>query len=123
MEQKKPKFEVGQEVSMSRPTLYGESKGVITQSTKLFKCVRKVYADGRSYPEHNGLVQEERHIDSICLPHRFDGNTLEVDHPQSDYGTFIQKAFTAVYEFYGYAYTVKTEKINTVYSERQLRKI
>lgn len=122
MKQKKAKFEIGQKVNMSTKTLYGEVEGVIVERTKIYKVVTRI-SNGRSFPETNGLVHEERRIDSICLPYRFDGNTLEIDYPEKDYGSFIQKAFTTISEFYGYSYTIKTPKMLTSYSERQLRKI
>lgn len=123
MKQKEPKFEIGDKVSMSRATLYGEKEGVIIAFDKNYKAVRKIYGDGRVLQEFDGLVQEEGHIKNIRLPYRFDGVTLEVDYPETDYGTFIQKAYTSIYEFCGYSYTVKTDKILTCYSERQLKKI
>jgi len=122
MKQKEAKFEIGQKVNMSTKTLYGEVEGVIVDITRTYKVVSKVI-NGNSFFETNGLVHEERHIHSICLPYRFDGNTLEIDYPQKDYGSFVQKAFTTISEFYGYSYTVKTPKMRTSYSERQLRKI
>jgi hypothetical protein len=122
MKQKEAKFEIGQKVTMSSKTLYGEVEGVIIERTKIYKVVTRI-SNGRSFHETNGLVHEERHIHSICLPYRFDGNTLEIDYPQKDYGSFVQKAFTTISEFCGYSYTIKTPKMLTSYSERKLRKI
>lgn len=122
MKQKEPKFEIGQKVSLSAPTLYGETQGIIVERTRDYKAVTRI-SNGHSFPEIDGLVHEERHIKNICLPYRFDGNTLEIDYPEADYGSFVQKAFTTISEFCGYSYTIKTPKMRTSYYERQLRKI
>lgn len=125
MKQKEPKFAEGDKVSMHRKTLYGETEGVIVEVTKAFRVVRRIYSGGRAIPEHDGLVTLERDIKqgNYKLPYRFDGVTLEVDFPESDYGSFVQKAYTSVSEFFEYCYTVKTKEMLTIYSERQLKKI
>lgn len=120
MKQKNPKFEIGDKVSMKSKTLYGENVGVVQEITKVFKAVTRV-RNGNSFDEIDGLVHFEKEIGGIRLPYRFDGVTLEIDYPQQDFGGFIQKAFTTISEFNGYAYTIKTDKMLTVYSERQLK--
>lgn len=118
MKQKEPKFEIGQKVSLSSPTLYGETQGVIVERTRCYKVVARVY-NGYSIPETNGLLHDERDIPSICLPYRFDGNTLEIDYPETNWG----KACTMVSEFYGYSYSIKTAQMLSLYPERALREI
>lgn len=118
-----PAFKVGDEVELCVKTLYGEDRGIIVEVDRTFRDVRKIYENNKVLEEYDGLVHEERHIKNCVLPYRFDGVTLEIDYPQADYGTFIQKAFTSVAEFHGYCYVVQSEKMRTSFSQRHLIKI
>lgn len=55
----------------------------------------------------DGLLTMEDTIKSIALDYEFDGYTLKVKHPEHDYGSWIQKAYTRVAILHGYVYTVK----------------
>lgn len=114
---KQPKFKVGDSVKMRTKTLYGEKEGVITRIEKVFS---EVYEDGTF--NSDGLMTLESTIDSISIPYTFDGETLVVEYPETDYGSFIMKARKRVSKFSGYSYCVKTEKMNTIYPERSLSK-
>jgi hypothetical protein len=102
-----PKFSVGQRVRMVRPNLYGETEGVIVRVERNFKS-------------ESGLVTMESTIKSIQLPYRFNGERLEVDHPEQDLGGFIQKAYTHVSVFSGYSYCVEAGSLRSIYPERAL---
>jgi hypothetical protein len=115
---KQPKFKIGDKVSMRRKTLYGETEGEIIELGKDFQELDR-YGNFMK----GGLVMSEREIKYISLPFKFDGETLTIDYPQRDFGSFILKAVTTEYKFSGYSYTVKTPKINTLYYEKSLRKI
>lgn len=115
---KQPKFKIGDKVSMRRKTLYGETEGEIVEFGKDFQEI-----DRYGNFKQGGLVISEREINSIKLPFKFDGETLTIDYPQGDYGSFIWKAVTIEYKFSGYSYSVKTPKMLTLYAEKSLRKI
>ena len=115
---KQPKFKIGDNVSMRRKTMYGETEGEITAVDREFL---ETYSNGSF--NSRGLMQSERHIETIKLPYTFDGETLTIEHPQRDFGTFILKAVTMVYKFKSYSYVVKTPRINTLYLEGSLKKI
>ena len=115
---KQPKFKIGDKVSMRRKTLYGETEGEIIEFGKDFQEI-----DRYGNFKQGGLIMSEREINSIKLPFKFDGETLMIDYPQGDYGSFILKAVTIEYKFSGYSYSVKTPKMLTLYLEKSLRKI
>ena len=114
---KQPKYKVGDAVQMKRKTLYGETTGEITRVEKVFQ---EVDAHGNFDPD--GLATLESTIESIAVPYTFDGETLTVESPQMDCGNIIIKARTRVSKFKGYAYSVKSPKMNTIYSEGSLKK-
>ena len=108
---KQPKFKIGDKVTLKTPSLYNERSGVIT-------AVEKVYKD-----VNGTLCHRESDINSISIPYRFDGITLEIDYPETVFSNFTQHAYTKISKFYGYSYTVKTEKMNCIYSERGIIKL
>lgn len=75
--------------------------------------VHKAFAetDSSGAFRKGGLVTDERDIPTICIPHRFDGETLEVDYPEAKYaGGWSRAAHTVVSKFYGYSYTVRDSR-------------
>lgn len=114
-----PKYSIGQTVKCP-PTLYNEKEGKIVDIEKIFQEVNK---DGTF--NMDGLATLERTIQHCCLPCRFDGKTLEVDHPESTMkltnGTIYHKAYTRVSKFYGYAYTIQTKEMRSLFNEEQIK--
>lgn len=108
---KAPKFKVGQKVAMARPNLYGETVGVITEIQKCYKS------------EDSGLVTFESTIKGIRLPYTFENDVLTVHYPEREDDRFIEKAYTSISRFYGYAVTVKTPKMLTIIQERKVKAI
>lgn len=117
MKNKTPKFSVGDLVKTPK-TLYDETVGIITNIDRLFK---KVYPNGEFDPD--GLVTEEKTIKGIQIPYEFDGETLIVHYPQWETETVIMKAYSETRKFYGYSYTVKSLKMNTLHFEKSLKLI
>jgi len=118
---KSPKFKVGDAVKHPK-TLYDETEGTVVKIDRIFQ---ETYADGTF--NMDGLADIESTIHSCVLPYRFDGKTYEVDFPAETIkctdGTFHRNAYTKVSKFFGYAYTVETPKMRTLFSERSLRKM
>jgi hypothetical protein len=113
----KPEFKVNDKVISKKPTLYGETEGKVTEVGKIF-----MELDSHTGTfKRGGLATEERDIKSIQIPYEFDGETLKVHYPEDDYGQWIEKARTEVSKFYGYAYTVKTPKMLTLFAESSLK--
>jgi hypothetical protein len=113
---KQPKYKVGDKVRMTSKNLYGENEGEITEVEKIFHEL-----DRNGEFKVGGLTTLESTINSIRLPYTFDGETLTIEMPQSDLGEIIIKARTHISKFKGYAYTVKTPKMNTIISESSVR--
>jgi hypothetical protein len=116
---KEPKFKVGDEVNTPK-NLYDETSGEVTQVEKIFQ---EVGDDGKF--DMDGLATLEDTIQSIKLPYKFDGETLNIRIPASTiklrHGEMRENARTRTSKFYGYAYTVTTDKMNSVFSEISLR--
>ena len=96
------KFSIGDTIKFK--TKYGELKsGKITESGD---CLQKLGIDGSIDP--GGLMISTTDIKDIQLNYRYDEilKTLEIDHPATDYGTFILEARTDRYGWVGYGYTV-----------------
>ena len=108
---KNPKFKVGNKVTHPH-TLYNETEGEIVEVERVYAAV---YDNGAFEPR--GLQHLESTIKSIQLPYRFDGKTLEVDMPAD---RFNSMAVTLVSRFHGYAYTVKTPEMRSIFSEKRL---
>jgi len=117
-EKPKAKYVVDDKVEMSSPTLYGEREGVITEVRRMYKRLDKyALAQGSEIFDKKGLVTFEDTIKSICIPYTFDGTYLVVDYGNED--QYIKGKEMS--KFWGWCYTVKTPKMLTVYSERQLK--
>lgn len=119
----KPRFSVGDVVSTPK-NLYNETRGEVTAVERVFQEVHSGgVLDGTFNME--GLATLEKTISSIQIPYEFDEVTLKVHHPASEIklrdGVHKEKAKTRVSKFYGWAYTVTTEKMNSVFSESSLR--
>lgn len=116
---KQPKFKVGDTVNCSR-TLYDETEGVVTEVERVFQDINP---DGSF--DMDGLATLEHTISSIQIPYEFDGETLKVHYPASVIkltdGELRQNAKTRTAKFKSYAYTVRTPKMNTIFSERSLK--
>lgn len=109
----KPKFEIGNRVSHPE-TLYDETKGKIVEVERVYS---ELDEDGNF--EHRGLCTIESTIKSFCVPYTFDGETLVVTMPKSKFTS----GYTRTSKFHHYAYTVKTPKMRTIFSEKSLRRI
>lgn len=110
------KFKAGHNVIMSKPNLYDETKGVITKEHRVFKAFNE--RTGRFEP--GGLCIIESDLKTFSVPYEVIGDTLKVMHPETEYETHIQKACTYVYKLHHWSYTIKSEKISSVYPERLL---
>lgn len=104
---RQPKYNEGETVTMKSPNLYGEKVGVITRVERIYRDLDKY--TGKIDP--HGLSTAEGTISSISLPYEFDGETLVVKYPD---GKERKAIFT------GYAYTIKSAKMNSMYPESGL---
>jgi len=110
-----PKFEIGQKVS-HKSNLVGETDGVIYERERCFRAFDRV--TGRQ----DGMITTESSIDSIAIPHEFDGRRLVVHFPSSNIGEFSQKSVDQVSEFYCWGYSVKSATgFNTLVIEKHLK--
>jgi len=117
-----PKFKDGDKVNMRKKTLYNETEGVIEGTPeRMYQKLGPVGTFQENEVDPHGLVTSEHTIKGIQLTYRFDGVTLEVDYPEHDYGSWIQKAYTSRSKFIGWAYSVRTPKMLTAYSEKSLK--
>jgi hypothetical protein len=114
----KPKYTAGQKVILKKPELYGETKGEIISSERVYQ---EVYEDGTFDPD--GLSTLESTISMCKLPYEFDGLTLKVHYPASvmklTNGELRQNAKTSVSKLKKIAYTIKTAKMCLVVGENQ----
>lgn len=111
--QKKPLFAVGETVNIP-PDLYGKTSGVIYRIGKLFGEV-----ENNRFVAGGGNIEEDT-IKDIQLPYKFDGETLTIDYPETDYTNCIVKAYTNTYKFRCYSYTVAMEKYGVGLKESTL---
>lgn len=113
-----PKFKVGDQV-----TAKSKYNGIIARAT--VENVTRTFSacDANGQFERGGLVTVESDIKSICLPYRFDGETLEVDHPETKFATFTMHAHTHRSRFSGYSYTIRDNATGQRYGmpERKMR--
>lgn len=113
-----PKFKIGDRVSCPK-TLYNEYEGEIIEIDKVFQDINP---DGTF--DRDGLAILESTISFCKIPYEFDGETLKVHYPSSDIklkdGFIHENAKTRISKFSGYAYTVKSTKMSSVFSERNL---
>jgi len=107
-----PKYAIGDTVTCPK-TLYNETEGEIVEVERIFK----EWENGKF--RRGGLCTSEDTIPLGCLPTTFDGVTLVVSYPKSILG----EAKDMVSKFYGYAYTIRTPKGLTVFSEKSLKKL
>lgn len=112
-------FKIGDKVRMKKPNLYNETDGEVSEVVRMYQVVSSV--TGKR--DTRGLITFEDDIKSTQLPYTFDGTTLKVEFPETDYGSWIQKAYTQTSVFAGYAVTVKTPKMLTRCKETSLFKI
>lgn len=110
------KFKIDDKVTMKKKTLYGETEGTVTEVSRYYQALDR---NGNFDP--HGLCKDEAHVKNICLPYRIIEDILEIDHPETDFGSFIQKARTHRYKLNGWYVTVKTPKMNTIYNESSLK--
>lgn len=95
-------FEKGDKVIITS----GQYQGIIGEAVDVTRSYLEVESNGFDFAA-DGLLTLEDTIESIKLDYEFDGYTLKVKHPQQDYGSFIQKAYTRVAKLHGYVYTVR----------------
>jgi len=104
---KQPRYSVGQTLQLKSKTLYDEVQGTVSSIERKYQRISKF--TGKFDP--HGLTTLEGSIKSISLPYEFDGETLIVTYNDGNKETS---------KFSGYAYTIKTPKMNSVYSEGSL---
>lgn len=117
--QKEPKVKIGDKVRMSSPDLYGYTDGEVVEVERMYKKLDKFTGE----IDPMGLVTGEETINNIKLPYRFDGETLEVDYPETKFGEWTHQARTEKSVFYGYSVTVETEEMRTMIPERHIKKL
>ncbi len=110
---KQPKFSIGNKV-FCKPTLYGETEGVITDVDRYYTEV-----DEENNFVRGGLSHFEHNLNNISLPWKFDGYTLEIYYTPDPHLYINGK--TKKSKFKGYVYTVKSEKMNTLFEEKSLK--
>lgn len=109
----KPKYKVDETVTLKSPTLFKEWEGKVVEVQRLFK---RLNSAGKFDP--HGLVTRESEIESIKLPYTLVDDVLTVTYPSDGpFGGRTEKS-----AFYGYAYTIKTPKMLSIYSESGLTK-
>lgn len=114
MAQKQARFGTDDIVKMSKPTLYNEMEGIIISVERNYKQLHSHLPADKEAFDPRGLVTRESDIQDIKIPYRFDGEYLEVDYPNGD-GFRTERS-----KFYGYSYTIKTEKMHSIYPEYAL---
>lgn len=110
-----PKFKKDDVVNHP-PNLCKETESVVEKSDRNFKALLD---SGKFDPD--GLTIRESDIDSIQLPYKLEGDTLSIEYPETDHGSWVQKARTEVYKFHGYSYNIKSPKMCCIYPEKSLR--
>lgn len=115
-----PKFKIDDKVNFKKPDLYGMINGVVTEVQKLYWEID---------PQTNkfktgGLAIMENTIPSTALPYTFENDVLRITFPESTLklssGVLTEYEKTTEYRLHSYVYTVKNEKMSTVYNERSL---
>lgn len=96
-------FGIGESVLITKGKVAGE-KGEVVEIEKSFLEV-----DEEGNFNRDGLLTMESTITSIKLPYTFDGETLKVEHPERDYGNWVQKKYTHTAKFYQNAYTIRLQ--------------
>ncbi len=97
----KAKYEVGQTVTI-RTRKTGKVTGTIEAVQRIFK---KVLSNGQF--DRGGISTFENDIKGIALPYTFDGETLTINFPEYNYGTFVQKAYNQISKHYTYGYSIR----------------
>jgi len=120
LKQKPCKFQIGDSVTLKRPDLYGCTKGKVVEVERLYKRIEQ-FCDGWDF-ESGGLVSIERDISHICIPYDFDGETLTVHYPESQFGDWTQRAHSEKSKFFGWGVTVETKKMRTFVNEKFVKK-
>ena len=112
-----PKFQIGNAVRMSKKTLYDETEGMISEVEKVFQELHR----NSDEIDTDGLMIRESDIKNICLPYEFDGEKYLSIQYSSDITCSVNR--TKKYKFCGYAYTITTPKMSSIYPEKSLRLI
>lgn len=108
LQQRKPKFKVGDNVKMLIENLQGETTGKVSEVNRIYK---EVYP-GTNEIDPDGLTISENTIKTISVPYKFDGDVLEI---QSSSGK------TRKHIFAGYNVVVISEKMNTMINENYVQ--
>lgn len=121
MKQKDPKFQIGDRVS-HKPDLYGCTESVVSSFTRIFSN-----NDG-------GLAYLERNLKSMRDEIKWE--IIEGDepvlvihpYPSTEWSISENRMVECMTKesrvvFSGYAYSVKSEKMNTIFSEGSLKKV
>ncbi len=120
--QKEPKYGIGTRVKTPRD-LYNCTEGEIVERERLYQTV-----DRNGNFDMDGLCTLEHTISSICLPYTFDGETLVITYPKNviklaDGDELHEAEKTRTAKFFGWAYTVDSGKMRSVFSERSIKPI
>lgn len=113
----KPKYEAGLKVRLLTPSLYGETEGEIVEVERTYLALDKWALErGEERFDEDGLLTLESDIPYIAVPYTFDGTYLVLDFGKDD--RHITGKRTS--KLHGIAYTIQTEKIRMVVSEKQV---
>lgn len=118
-----PKFKVGDSVKFSRSDLYNLTYGKISEVQKLYWEI-----DPRTDKfKTGGLAIMENTIPCTAIPYTFKNDVLRITFPENTIKTttttIIEHERTTEYRLHSYVYTVKNDKMSTVYSAKQLTRI
>ena len=108
-----PKFAIGQSVKLLRSDLYGRTAGKVLDVIRIYKQLMPSGAFDSA-----GLTIMETDITGIQLPYEFDGDTLTIHYPATQFST----ARTRQYKSFAWVYVVQTKCMTTVFSEICLSK-
>lgn len=120
---KEAKFKIGDKVNHPKD-LYGDTSGKIYE---VDRCFKKVDENNNFIPD--ALEITESNIKSgFAVPYKFDGETLTFNMPKdtmkfSNGSKLVTPAHKEIFKPFKWVYSVKSPKMNTLFSERSLRKI
>lgn len=102
---KTAKFKIGDHVTF---TLRGQRHG--GRVVECYRLLHRLDARGRVETARGiaGTLAEQD-CANVQLPCHWVGDVFEIEHPESDFGTFTQKAYTARYRLHSWGYSVVTD--------------
>ena len=108
---KQPKFKIGDKVK-TPPDLYGETEAVVYHVDRGYL---ELDEDGNF--DNRGLMLGEVDLKSMSVKYKSDGINVKVFMPKSEWSA----KKTEHYKFRKYLYSVKSKKMNTLFSENNLK--